>query len=212
MRLIIRARRLFSSRKRAKLNEKISDELDGLDFTIFSNNCIGGVFYHDAGKKFLSPTINIAFDGEDFIRFLANPKLYFTDDFIFYKWPKHNYPIALNNGVEFRFVHYDNNKECVDKWLDRSKRIVWDNIYIIATDVDGLSKKELLEAFDKLPYRNKIMFTAKKYPQYDWAIFVKQFRKKRTVHIMTDYANFKGERYYETAFNIPKWIKENYHR
>lgn len=56
------------------------------------------------------------------------------------------------------------------------------------------------------------MFTAKKYPQYDWAIQVKQFRKRNTVHIMTDFANFKGQRYYETAFDITKWIKNNYQK
>ena len=52
------------------------------------------------------------------------------------------------------------------------------------------------------------MFTAGIYPEYDWAITVPQFKGRFQVRIMTDFANFRGQRYYETCFDIAKWIKE----
>ena len=37
-----------------------SKMLDLSDVTVFSQNCIGGVMYHDCHSRFLSPTVNIA--------------------------------------------------------------------------------------------------------------------------------------------------------
>ena len=82
-------RKYFSKFSRPRLNEEIHRNLDEIDFTLFSNNCLGGVFYHDAGRQFTSPTVNLAFDGEDFIKFLENPFKYykrcFSYGFIF-RW------------------------------------------------------------------------------------------------------------------------------
>ena len=44
------------------------------DFTIISNNCIGGCVYHDFHAEFLSPTINLYIPFPDFITFLKNIK------------------------------------------------------------------------------------------------------------------------------------------
>lgn len=67
----------------------------------------------------------------------------------------------------------------------------------------------MLERFDALPYTNKIMFTARDYPQYPWAIQVSQFKKRNNVRIMTAFANMRGQRYYETCFDIADWIRTN---
>ena len=37
--------------------------------TILSMNCTGGILYHELGLPFLSPTINLYIQAEDFIRF-----------------------------------------------------------------------------------------------------------------------------------------------
>lgn len=212
--LIVRAwikiRKYVSKKKRAVLNEEIKTKLSNVDFTIFSNNCLGGVFYHDAGKKFTSPTINMAFDGEDFIKLCENPQHYFNwTNFEFFTWPGHDYPLARIDDIEARFVHYHSEEECITKWKERAQRIVWDNIYIVATDVDGMYQEQWMERFDSLPYKNKIMFVAKEWPKYKWAVRVPAFKKRNCVHIMTDFANISGQRYYETAFDIADWIKRN---
>lgn len=206
----LKLRKFCSKKKRDEENKRIREILGNRNFTIFSNNCTGGVFYHDAGKQFLSPTINTAFDGEDFIKFCENPKHYLECDFSFFTWPGHNYPLARLDDIEVRFVHYHSQDECIEKWKNRSKRIDWNHIYIIATDVDGMYQEKWMERFDKLPYKNKIMFTSKKFDNYSWAKPVYQFRNRNSVHILTDFANFAGQRYYETAFDIAKWIADSY--
>lgn len=204
-RVLLKLRALCGKKGRNSLNAQMREKLAGLEFTIFSNNCLGGVFYHDAGRQFTSPLINTAMDGEDFIRFLERPKYYLEHEMDFITWNGHNYPISRIDDIEIRFVHYKNNEEAKGKFYERAKRIKWENIFVIATNHDGLDRMDLLERFDKLPYK-KIMYVSQEYPQYPWAVCVPQFRGRFQVRIMTNYANFSGWRYYETASNLTEWI------
>ena len=207
-RFLVELRKRVAPLFRKKLNVSIEEELEGIEFTIFSNNCLGGVFYHDANRRFTSPTVNTAMDGEDFLRFVENPKKYLSAPMNFFTFPGHNYPIAQIEDIEVRFVHYKTPEEAETKWRERAERIVWDNIFIIATNHDGCGDRTIMERFNKLTYENKIMFVSNSYSQYPWAVEVPQFRGRFQVKIMTAFANFKGQRYYETCFDIPKWIKE----
>ena len=210
IRYLLALRRRVAPKFRPKLNEEIQNKLKGVrDFTIFSNNCLGGVFYHDAGIQFTSPLINTAMDGDDFIKFVSDPKHYLSCDLEFFTWPGRNFPIAKIDDIEVNFVHYKTQEECIEKWHSRSQRIVWDNIFIVATNHDGMYRDECMKQFDKLPYKNKIMFVSKEYPEYSWAIPIKQFKNRYQCRITTSFADFKGHRYYETAFDIAEWIKNN---
>ena len=53
------------------------------------------------------------------------------------------------------------------------------------------------------------MFVSDEYPQYPWAITVPQFKGRHQVRIMTAFANFRGQRYYETCFDLAEWIRKN---
>ena len=193
---------------RDKLNHEMRRKLEGVGpFTIFSNNCLGGIIYHDAGLQFTSPLINTAMDGEDFLQFLSNPKHYLSCEMEFFSWPGRNFPIARIDDVEVNFVHYVSSEESKQKWKIRAERIAWDNIFIIATDNDGMCHEECLKKFDELPYKNKIMFVSKDYPQYDWAIQIKTFKHHFQCRGATGFADMKGHRYYETAFDIAEWIR-----
>ena len=209
-RVLLSIRKLASKKYRHSLNMEIREKLENVPaFTIFSNNCLGGVFYHDAGLKFTSPLINTAMDGDDFLKFLSNPKYYLTLDLEFFTYPGRNYPIARIGDIEVNFVHYKTPEECIEKWKNRAQRIVWDNIFIVATNHDGMCHDACMERFDKLPYQNKIMFVTKEYPQYSWAVPIKQFKNRFQCRITTAFADMKGHRYYETAFDIPEWIRIN---
>ena len=62
---------LIENAQKSFLHKKIS---------IISQNCIGGVFYHDMNEKFLSPTINLYFDAYDFLKFVKNISYYLSLD------------------------------------------------------------------------------------------------------------------------------------
>lgn len=208
-RVLLAARKKTAVFFRPKLDAQIQKKLDKIEFSIFGNNCLAGVFYHDAKRQFTSPTINTAMDGEDFIRFLENPEHYLEHPMQFITFDGHDYPIACIDDIEVRFVHYKTAEEAQQKWKERGQRIVWDNLFIVATNQDGCNTPELMERFDRLPYKNKVMFVSREYPQYSWAVMVPQFRGRFQVRIMTAFANFKGQRYYETCFDLADWIKSN---
>lgn len=209
-RILLRLRREASVYYRDKRNAEIRKKLERTGpFTVFSNNCLGAVFYHDAGREFTSPLINTAMDGMDFIKFVSDPEHYLSKDLEFFTWPGRNFPIAKIDDIEVNFVHYQTPEECVSAWNRRAERIVWDNIFIIATDHDGMYKEECLELFDRLPYKNKIMFVSREYPQYSWAIPIRQFKGRHQCRVTTSFADMRGHRYYETAFDIAQWISNN---
>lgn len=208
-RILLAMRKKVAVFFRPHLNAIIHETLKDVEFTIFGNNCLAGVFYHDAGRQFTSPTVNIAMDGEDFIRFLENPRNYINCPMEFISWPGHDYPIARIKDIEVRFVHYKSEAEAEEKWNQRAERIVWDNLYVVSTDHDGMNNPDIMERFDKLPYQNKVMFVAGEYPQYPWAVTVPQFKGRFQVRIMTAFANFRGQRYYETCFDLADWIRKN---
>lgn len=193
------------TKSREHLNVQIKTKLAPYEFSILCNNCIGGVFLHDAGKRFNSPLVNLAESGEGFIKLLKNPKSFINDSVEFKEFVDHNnpHPHGILNGVIFNFVHYKTFDEAVSKWKTRSTRIMWDHIYVIATGHDDLERADLMEEFDKLPYKNKVMFTFGKW-NYPWAYQVK--RAHGIVRAFTEIAALNGERFYETAFDLPEWI------
>ena len=46
--------------------------------TIISSNCNGEFMYYDMQLKFRSPTINLCFEMNDYIKFVENMKLWLT--------------------------------------------------------------------------------------------------------------------------------------
>lgn len=134
--------------------------------SIISCNCIGGVMSHELGLQFLSPTVNLFLDAKDYLLFCENLEFYINSELKEYCGSlTPNYPLADLNGLTLHLVHYHSFEEAKEKWEKRSKRVNYDDIFIIATDRDGMNN-ELMERFDKLPY-SKVMFVSGT-PKYSW--------------------------------------------
>lgn len=137
------------------LISKAKQQLKENDFTIISQNCIGGVLYHDMGMEFLSPTINTFISAPDFIKLVQQLKYYLEMDIEMF-WGE-EYPIGLLQDVEIHFAHYNSCKEAKDSWERRKKRVNWDKIVVLATDRDGFVK-ETYNLWKVIPYP-KILYT-----------------------------------------------------
>ncbi len=61
---------------RRKLNAENRKRLKNKNFTVLSNNCVGGVILHELGERFNSPTVNLFFKAEDYLKFLENLDYY----------------------------------------------------------------------------------------------------------------------------------------
>lgn len=91
-----------NKRERAKLTNRT--------FTLFAQNCIGSVMYHDLDLRFTSPTINMLFTPKGFIRFMQDIHWFLEQPITFLPSDK-KYPVGEIGGVQIDFVHYHSEKE-----------------------------------------------------------------------------------------------------
>ncbi len=124
--------------------------------TVISQNCIGGVFYHDMKWPFLSPTINLFFTAEDFVKLAREPKRYFEAELSVEMGPE--YPVGTLEDIKVYFMHYDTCEEAREAWNRRVVRVDYDRIVIFSTDMEGFNN-EVFEQWKTIPYP-KVLFTA----------------------------------------------------
>lgn len=160
--------------KRQKNNviiKKAKKQLNNDNFTIISQNCTGGIFYHDMKMKFLSPTINLHFQSKDFIRFVNNIEYYLSQELVIRYGEL--YPIGRLDDIEIYFNHYETCKEAVEKWNQRKERINLDKILVLITDKDGFNN-ELFNEFINIKYP-KLLFTGNKKYKNENSIYYSEF-------------------------------------
>lgn len=188
-------------------------QLKYTDFTIISNNCWGGMIYESYNLPKKSPTVGMFFMAKDYIEFLSDLRGYINGELTFIepgksRWKNASqisedkrfgsYPVGvLTNGkntIEIFFLHYHNEKEAMEKWKRRIKRINWEKLLIKFNDQNGCTEKEV-EEFMKLPFKNKLFFTCKKWEKFqrDKYTFIQQFPKHE--FILASYEPFGRNRH-----------------
>lgn len=158
-------------------------KLKNITPTIIASNCNGEYWYNDMGLRFLSPTINLSFDMNDYVKMLENLKWYMEQMIQPYQDDRFDYPTGMLGDIEIRFNHYKSFEEAVQKWEERKKRIDWDNLFILGIDGDGCTY-ESIKRFDALPYKNKVIFTHVPYPEIKSAYYIPGFEKNEGVGVL----------------------------
>lgn len=126
------------------------------DFSILSQNCVGSIWYHDLGLRFTSPTINMKFDPNDWIKFLDNFEYYINTPISFEQSDK-PYPVGrIGNDIFVEFVHYHSQQEVLEKWEQRCKRI-YSRKAILAFD-EGMTDENVLRFLAMNCYKNRLLF------------------------------------------------------
>ncbi len=181
------------------------------DFSIIGNDCIVGGIYHKFGLQFSTPTVGLFFFSQDYIKFLENLEYYVNLPLKFKeisKYLKANelrkmipYPIGILDDVEIHFLHYSNKKEAKDKWNRRTKRIIFDNLFIVYSDGEGF-REEFLDRYEKLPFANKIFISSKPRGNKDYIVFVQDYVKEQ--HVGDSTRNRKYEKY----IDLIKWLNQ----
>ena len=169
-------RRLYLDIKRKKLKNK--------NPTVFSANCNGAMILHDMQCRFNSPFVNLFLSAEDFLKFLKDPEKYLGTEPIEIKTQK-AFPVGKISDITVYFMHYKSFDEAKQKWIERSKRVNMDNLFVMMTDKNGCTKEHIAE-FDSLPYKNKVIFTHKPYPEFKSAYYIKGFENGSEVGVLSD--------------------------
>ncbi len=173
--------------------------------TIIASNCIGTFIYYDMKLQFRSPTINLSFDMNDYVRFLENLKWYLEQPVMPCEDPRFDYPCGMVGDVEIRFNHYATIEDAIEKWEKRKKRIDWNNLFIIGIDGDECTY-ESMRRFDALPFKNKVLFTHKPYPEFKSAYYLPGFEEKGQVYQLTDFKNQFWVRRYMDQFDYISFL------
>ena len=159
---------------RRKLNKKNQLKLNNHSFSLIASNCVGGVITHELGMRFDSPTVNLFFYPEDYLKLLSNFKYYIQECSLVQDIKltlQNKYPVGKLDDIVIHFVHYRNFEEAKHKWETRCSRIHWDNLYFMMVERDGCTEEQVRK-FDELPYEHKIIFTKKRYPEIRTAYFI----------------------------------------
>lgn len=187
---------LYKRRKRRRLKELP---------TIIASNCTGTMIYHDLRLPFLSPTINLCMEMNDFVKFVRRMRWYLDQDIQRLEDTTVNYPTGMLADIKIRFVHYDSFGEAVTKWNERKKRIKWDRLFIIGCEKDGCTY-ETLCAFDQLPYKNKVIFTKREYPEIQSAFYIHGFENCEELGTVTNYKKQFWIRRYMDEFDYVTFL------
>lgn len=211
--------RKFSKNIVHKLHEKINDvklrrKLHNRTFTLISNNCWGSKVYKDLNIKYNTPFIGLFLYAPCYIKLLKNLDNYLDSELTFESKSKYEisnqyrekkwYPLGiLGDDIEVHFLHYKSESEAKEKWTRRKQRMNMENLFIEFSDRD-LCTKGLIEEFDNLPFKHKVCFTAKNYPEIHCSVQLKKYEKED--HIGNIYEDSYIVKKY---FDVVGWINSN---
>ena len=210
-----RAMIMFNAHKQYLLGWLRRRQLTNKGFSVICNNCFAGVaIYQKLGLKYTTPFVGLWFYSDDYIRFLENLNWYLNQPLVFTKVSKHpevnkasniqRYPIGVLGGdVEIQFVHYKSEKEAEEKWGRRVKRVNLDNLFFIYCDQNNF-KDEYLVRYERLPFKNKIFFSAKPRDS-KISIFIEEYKNQNEIGNSLE----KRESYYEKYIDLIKWLNGN---
>lgn len=190
-------RKQFIAKQRKRIKNK--------DISIISSNCNGAFISHDLGLQFNSPFVNLWIKPQDFLKLLLNFDAYMQSDIKEITEEGIFYPIGRLCDINIYFQHYSSFEEARIKWNERKKRINVKNMFILFSDRDGCTYRDI-KVFDQLPYKNKVVFTHREYREISSSFYIKGFENKKSVGVCSEFIpNINWLRYYD-QFDYVEWF------
>ena len=136
-------------------------KLQRSQLSIFAMNCFGGLISNMLALPFRSPTINMFFTYQEYLRLLRAPRVYMEENLvlkktIFYEPGKYYYPVFTLGNVDIFMNHYPDFDEAKSKWNERKQKINWYNLFVTMYTDD----EKFLREFNALPYGKKVCFVS----------------------------------------------------
>lgn len=170
--------KLYVTAKRLRLKNKT--------MTVLSSNCNGAYMLHDLGCPFNSPTVNLYFLPEHFLKFVSNPQKYLYAEMKEIVLPDVDYPVGQIEDILLYLMHYASFDEAKSAWERRAARVNLDNAFLVMTDKNDCTYEQIKQ-FDELPYEHKVIFTHKEYPEFSSAYYIPGFEEEGEVGILSDW-------------------------
>jgi len=185
------------------INGPRKKKLQNTNVSLLAGDCIGGTSLHELGLRFNSPTVNLWFYPQDFIKYVKNIKHYSEQKLEFVKEENIDYPVAKLDDIKVYFTHYESEEHARSKWEERNARINFDNIFVIMTDANGCTE-EMMREFDAIPYPH-VLFTHKPCSVIKSAFYCKH----DALGLFFSYAGRLTIRKYFDAFDFAAWYNRD---
>ncbi len=122
------------------------------------------------------------------------------------KWGGNNYPIGTLGDLTIEFIHYTTCEEAKEKWMERTKRINKNNLFIMLTEQEDCTE-DLVREFGELPYENKVVFTYRKYEDVPCALYLEEFKNNpKGVFMFLGFRNKVSIRRRLDCFDFIAWF------
>ena len=188
--------------------KKMRYDLKNVTPTLLCPNCMGGILFHDLGIKFQSPTINTMILQKDFVKFVTNLDYYCNQKLEFFKHNDYSFPCAKLADITIHFTHYMSDEEAEKKWSERCRRINKENLFIVCSERDGLTKDEIL-SLKNVKAKGILVFTYNEYPDIPYTLYVKKYSDKGEIGNILKKNHITGKHEYECLFDFVKWFNES---
>ncbi len=174
------------------------------DATIIGSNCSGAFMYYDLGMKYLTPTVNLSIEMNDFVKMVSNLKWYMEQELVESE-EKAPCPVGLLGDIKIYLIHYSSFEQGRMKWEERKQRINWENIFIVGSEKDGCTY-ETIKNFEQLPFKNKVIFTRIEYPEFSSVCCIKGFEDQKELGVIIDFKKQVLKRRYLDDFDYVSFL------
>ena len=188
-------------------------QLRNRDFSLLSNNCIGALYMHDIHQPLLTPMVNAGMVPKEYLKFLRNIEYYLSLEITMVPEESNSkQQYGYIGDVHVWFEHFKYADEPREKWNIRRKRVNMNNLFILMTEKDDCTYEDLV-AFDHLPYKNKVVFTVREYPELKSAFHLKGCIDPKTGQLgyAYEYPHWWSLRRYMEQFDLIKWFNDSSH-
>ena len=188
------------------------------DFSILSQNCIGGVLYRMLGMQMLSPTINMSIQDDNFLKLAQAPYKYIHDLEPFpimdqyYDGKNMPYPVIGVGDIRLNCMHYQSCEQAINDWNRRRKRFNFNKMFAVfaSWDMHNNNYIDLLHLLE-YPY---VLFSYDKVDDPNTIILDHSIWKKdadgKIEPFLTGYYKNGYKRNFEKVIDFVEWINETF--
>jgi uncharacterized protein (DUF1919 family) len=140
----------------------------------------------------MSPTINLFIRKPEVIRYVTYPEDYWKTELVEINEPGYNYPMGvlenIHGKVTVHFQHYNSFEEAKKKWIERTNRIDYKNVFIIM-DATANATQADIEGFNEIPYKKIILITDNiKQDKYTYTMKINDNGTAKILEYMSKYS------------------------
>lgn len=195
--------------------EELAKHYSTKNIILLSSDCVGGVIMDEYKMPVYTPMVNIAYDDDGFLKICKDPERYFNTPLEINEEECNQYGhvVAHLGDVTMQFHHDKDPKRALGRWkrgCNAFFRAIREPHEICIIYNDNHAKDEYVYSFEALPYRYKIMFVHKIYPNASHTLVLKRKKNSENVDVLTNFENrFSISRRFD-RFDFFNWFKEIY--